>query len=136
MQVRDVMTSLVVSINVDTPIAEAIGTMQSNDVHFLPVTHENVCAGVLTEEDIARQQEHAEFDPATVTAGTLLAQAKEHGATTSIGVHAISEDAPVQDAIEMMTELELNHLAVHDNEFVMVGVVSRADLRKRAAAER
>ena len=130
MQVREVMTSTVVSINVDTPINEAVAAMQLNRVSFLPVTHEKVCAGVLTEHDIARRMSEDGFDPTATTAGMLLAEGKDRDEVGSTSVHAISQDASVDEALQMMADLNLHHLAVRDDEYLMVGVVTRADLEQ------
>lgn len=135
MQVRDVMSSTVVSINVDTPIDEAVAVMRMNDVSFLPVTHERVCAGVITESDINARMRDADFDPTATTAGMLLSQGKVHQDTGSTAVQAISEDASVDEALQRMSELDMHHLAVHNDEFVMVGIVTRKDLEKPLMAE-
>ncbi|HUQ67883.1 MAG TPA: CBS domain-containing protein [Planctomycetaceae bacterium] len=135
MQVREVMTSTVVSINVDTPINEAVAAMRMNNVSFLPVTHEKVCAGVLTEHDITARMHDEGFDPTATTAGMLLAAGKDRDEVSSIGVHAVSQDASVDEALQMMTDLHLHHLAVRDDEYIMVGVVTRADLEQPMMAE-
>jgi CBS domain-containing protein len=128
MQVREVMSANVVSINVDTPLDQALAAMQMNQVGFLPVTHEKVCVGVLTEQDINDELQKPDVDPAVTTAGTLLSHGKHHDAVGAVGVHAISEEATVVEARQLMADLRVHHLAVHDEEFRMVGVISRRDL--------
>jgi CBS domain-containing protein len=135
MQVRDVMSSRVVSINVDTPINEVLATMRMHNVSFLPVTHERVCAGVLTEHDINEWTNDPSFDPTATTAGMLLSEAKDRPDFTSTGVHIVSQDATVEEAMKLMSDLQVHHLAVHDDEFVMVGVVTRKDLEQPLLAE-
>jgi len=125
----------VVSINVDTPIDEAVAAMRMNNISFLPVTHEKICAGVLTEHDITARMSDQGFDPTATTAGMLLAHAKDRDDVGSSGVHAVSQDASVGEALQMMTDLQLHHLAVHDDEFLMVGVVTRTDLEQPVVAE-
>jgi acetoin utilization protein AcuB len=128
MPVRDVMSTNVVSINVDTPIDQAIAMMRMNHVGFLPVTHEKVCVGVITEQDINDELQQPGVDPTVTTAGTLLSHGKHRDAVGAVGVHAISEEASVEEARQVMNELNVHHLAVHDEEFRMVGVLSLADL--------
>ena len=128
MQVREVMSANVVSINVDTPIDQAVAMMRMNHIGFLPVTHEKVCVGVVTEEDVNDEMQQPGVDPAVVTVGTLLSHGKHREAVGAVGVHAISEEMSVQEARKMMDDLRVRHLAVHDDEFRMVGVVSRSDL--------
>lgn len=135
MQVRDVMSSRVVSINVDTPVNEALAAMRMHNVSFLPVTHEKVCAGVLTEHDINARMADPQFDPTATTAGMLLSEGKPRTEFHSTGVLIVSQDADVEEALQLMSELQVNHLAVHDDEFVMVGVVTRKDLEQPALAE-
>jgi acetoin utilization protein AcuB len=128
MQVREVMSANVVSINVDTPLDQAMALMRMNRVGFLPVTHEKVCVGVVTEEDINDELQVPGVDPTVTTAGTLLSHGKHREAVGAVGVHAISGEMSVEEARRMMADLGVRHLAVHDDEFRMVGVVSHSDL--------
>lgn len=129
MLVRNVM-STTASVNVDTPLNEAIALMRLNHMDFLPVTHEMVCAGVLTENEINSRITVEHLDPTSATAGLLLSHREPQDHLTGSAVPAVSQETSVDEALLRMAELGVSYLAVHDDEYAMVGVVSRTDLEQ------
>jgi CBS domain-containing protein len=132
--VRDVMTDTVTSIPVDTTIAEAVELMRELEIGFLPVIHENVCAGVLTDRDIARWVTTSGLDPAETTAGMILSRrlAANPGYPASYPGQFLSifDESSLEEALEAMDQHQVNHLVVENDEFELVGVVSRSDLQQ------
>jgi CBS-domain-containing membrane protein len=86
--------------------------------------------GVLTDQDIAHRLNETDSAPTLLTAGLLLADGKDCDGGDSRVVHGISQNAAVDQALQRMTELRLDHLAVHDEDYLLVGVVSRADMEQ------
>lgn len=134
MFVRDIMTETVAVIGVDTTIHEAAIVMRDFGVGFLPVVHEGVCAGVLTDRDIVLRVIAEDLDPHDTTAAMVLTTGltkvvdRDEGGNAVIA--SVSEDATIEDAFQMMDQLDVQRLAVHDEDYAMVGVVSRRDIQR------
>ena len=135
MQVRDVMTSTVISINADTPMNEALAVMQINKVSVLSVKREHECLGVLSEEDIHTQMSRRGMDPMVTTAGMLLNNAADREARGHTAVHSLCENTPISEALRTMVDNDLQYAAVYNEDSEMVGVVSQKDLEKPLLAE-
>ena len=134
MVVRDIMTETVAVIDVDTTIHDAAVVMKDFGVGFLPVLHEDVCAGVLTDRDIVCRVIAEDLDPHDTTAAmvlsTGLSKVVDRDTAGNAVVASVAEDAPVETALELMDQLNVHRLAVHDDNYTMIGVVSRHDIRR------
>ena len=138
MLVSDIMSTDPVTIDVDTTLSEASRIMRDEDVHFLPVIHEDVIAGMLTAKRIGSLVATGR-DPETTYAGEVMTRgiglAEPHDLGANEGVAAIAWDATPEDAAARMDELGLRRLAVHNVNFEMVGIISRSDIEARAHSE-
>jgi CBS domain-containing protein len=134
MFVRDVMTETVAFVGVDTTIHEAAELMRDFGVGFLPVIHEGVCAGVLTDRDIVTRVVAEHLDPHETTVAMVLSSGlfkiADRDVAGNAGITSISEDATVDEALERMDEFNIHHLAVYDEDLSMIGVISRRDIRR------
>ena len=138
MLVQDVMRKNVVTIDIDSTIREAHRLMQENQQSVLPVVLEDVCAGVLTHRDIQRRVIMAGLDPDSTRVGEVMSrkaaglEPQELGANE--GMAAISERATVEEAARFMDDIGIHQLAVHNTDFQLVGIVSKADIENLVAA--
>ena len=129
--IRDVMSDNVLTVQSTMTVRDAARIMEENDVGFLPVTHEGVAAGVVTDRDIVVRVVAANRDPDQLLVGAILSSADvredslEH---VSAGVVMLPEDTAVDEAIRVMDDRQLRRIIVHDSDFRMIGVVSRSDL--------
>jgi CBS domain-containing protein len=118
MKVEEVMTPLVVSIDVDAPVAAAAQVMHTNAVGFLPVRDGGRLVGTVTDRDIA------------VRAATLnldLEQTRVKEVMTP-SVVTVSATADTVEALAVMEQAGVSRLLVVGAEDRVVGVLSTHDL--------
>jgi len=136
--VRDVMTHTVWTIESTATAREAARLMAEKEVGFLPVIHERVSAGVITDRDIVVRVVAENADPDTTYVGSIVSAESQTGEDPSehrnAGVATLTEDTPIDEAIQYMDDKQIRRVTVHDKEYRIIGVVSRADLPEAAAA--
>jgi len=136
MLLKDIMSRDVTTIDSEATIREAAQTMKAHDVGFLPVLHESVCAGVITDRDIVVRVIADGLDPNTTTVAMVMSHgvptAERHQLRGNASVAALHEDATVEDAVDLMNKLDVQRLAVYDTEEHVIGIISRHDLASPA----
>ena len=117
MKVEEVMTLLVVSIDVDAPVAAAAQVMHTNAVGFLPVRDGGRLVGTVTDRDIA------------VRAATLNLDLEPTRVKEVMTFNLLTVDAAttVAEAMCIMTAKRHRHLPVTEKGN-LVGLVSSGDL--------
>lgn len=145
-KVKDVMTHLVVSFKADDPIIEAARRLARNRISGAPVLEEGRVVGMVSEADLIA----AVMPPVKVEHGasvldlvTMLARAKPHprahgvtvGEVMSEIVIPIAPEASIWEAASLMDRKGVKRLPVVDEEGLLVGLVSRADLVRSMARE-
>jgi CBS domain-containing protein len=139
MFVTDVMTPTVATVDVDTPVREAAALMRTFDIGFLPVTHEGICAGAITDRDLALRIVADGLDPDATAVGMILphdvGRETGRGPLGNIAVASVSQDASVEEALHRMEELGVHRLAVFNDEIAIVGIVSMTDLQRHTLVE-
>ena len=150
MQVRDIMTTDVVTVRRDTSVNGIAKLMGERDVSGIPVVDEaNHVVGIITELDMIVRNTRLEM-PAflqVLDLGRIPLERPGHYRDRlrhMLGTHAadimteavvtIGPDAEVEALAEMMVKRRLNPVPVVENG-VLVGIVSRADLIRMMARE-
>lgn len=141
MQVREVMTTEVVTATVDTPLPELIDLMVTRNVTGLPVVDaDGHVAGVVTEADLLARQAFADAErPVLAALADFLRGGptkgwinKAAGLTTgeimSSPAHVATPGEPLRSAANRMLSLGVKRLPVVDRDGRLVGIVSRRDL--------
>ncbi|MGW5666141.1 CBS domain-containing protein [Streptomyces sp. NPDC003758] len=133
--VSDVMTMAVVAVGRDAPFRQIVRTMEQWKVSALPVLEGNGrVIGVVSEADVLAREEFRAGVPslseprehlsatakAVLTAGDLMS-------TPAITVHP---DVTLAQAARIMAVKHIKRLPVVDDEGMLRGIVSRADLLK------
>jgi CBS domain-containing membrane protein len=114
LRVADVMARDVVVVGPAESMFRARLLMVEHGVKALPVvTSERRLAGIVAMADLFNQ------DPGDLTSVATV---------MTTPVTTISEGAPVADLVALMTDLDLRHVPVVDDEEVLVGIVTRAEL--------
>lgn len=118
MIVAEVMTPLVVSVNVDAPVAAAAQIMLTNNIGFLPVRDRGRLVGILTDRDITIR--------AAAHGRNLEGTPVEEVMTRS--VVQVGQDRDLETAVRMMERSRVSRLVVVDDCRQIVGVLSIHDI--------
>lgn len=118
-QVREQMTSDVVTIEPSASGVDAAKKMIQQEKGPLPVVEGNKPIGMITDRDIIARVVAEGRDPNSVTVTDI--------ATTDLAT--ISPDADASDAAQQMAQRQLDRILVVEGDN-LVGIISEADIRK------
>lgn len=138
MQVRDVMTDAVVSVERGTKLREVARLLATHRISGLPIVDEDgACVGVVSEGDLlVKQASHARASrhPLDWIFGEQPDPDETRRRAATIAEEAMSSppiiigpDRPIREAATLMVNHGVNRLPVIDDGR-LVGIVSRADL--------
>jgi CBS domain-containing protein len=138
MKIHELMTTDVVTVGVGTPLKDAAALMAEHNVSGLPVvdpTHRVL--GVLSEGDILYRETGRRAN-ATVLGRMGIGISDTEAARRSIATTAgeamstpavtLGPERPASDAATVMIDRQINRLPVVDDDGVLIGIVTRADL--------
>jgi CBS domain-containing protein len=117
-KVFEVMTSRVVTVAPDAPLALAARLMKEADVGPLPVCEGRRVVGILTDRDITVRATADGRDPNTTRVDEVM---------TPEAVCCLESD-DVQRAAQLMQAAQLRRLLVVDTDGRLAGIVSLGDL--------
>ena len=116
-QIRDVMTSNLVSCDADATLQEVAQKMLKEDTGFMPLVADGCLIGVITDRDIVVRSTANGVDPKTAPAG----------ACGTGRVACVQADASVEEAGKLMEKHKVRRLVVVEGNRP-IGVVSLGDL--------
>ncbi|KAB1139869.1 CBS domain-containing protein [Streptomyces luteolifulvus] len=134
--VSDVMSLTVVAVGRDAPFKEIVRTMEQWKVSAVPVLEgEGRVIGVVSEADLLPKEEFRDSDPSFDEQRRRLSDIAKAEAVTAqqlmsspaVTVHA---DVTLAQAARIMAVRHIKRLPVVDDEGILQGIVSRADLLK------
>lgn len=123
MDVRNVMSTDVASIETRDTLQAAAAKMAEINVGSLPVLRDGHLAGIVTDRDIVVRAIARGAAPDTAVADAM-----------SDGVVTLTPDMSVDEAARLMSDKQIRRLYVVDND-ALVGVVSLGDLAVDAEAD-
>jgi CBS domain-containing protein len=139
MIVADIMTSQVLAIDPEAPLAQAVRLMTEHKVSGVPVVdRDGRIAGMLTEGDLIRRVETRTdggkagwfknfFLPGREAERYVLTHGRRVGEVMTDSVFTVTENTDLADAVELMRRHRVKRLpVVRDGR--LCGIVSRADL--------
>ena len=111
--IRTIMKSNLISVQPETPIAEAIGLLVKHRISGLPVTSQDgTIVGVVTEKDVL----------------PLFAEpASDVAAVMTPNPEMFAVDAPLVDVVDCLMAKSYRRVLIHEGG-KLVGLISRADL--------
>lgn len=144
MFVRDIMTSPAITVTAATHIPEVARLLRAHQISGLPVLDDNgALLGIVTDHDlILRNAPVREPRYFAILSGYIPLNLEEHrhykeqlrhtmavtaGDMTEPGIHTVTPETPLEQAMELMLDPKVTMLPVLDNSEV-VGVVTRTDL--------
>ncbi len=122
MKVAKVMSSPVVTLDKDQPLANAIDLMQRNEISRLVVLQEGKIVGVITEEDIARELGSSaayRLPPGRMNVSNVMTQ----------NPISVAPDVIAKRAAEIMLDHDVGGLPVVEGEY-LAGIVTKLDFAK------
>jgi CBS domain-containing protein len=123
--VRDAMVSEPLSLDVSATAQEAGVALTRDEVRAVLVTERGRLVGVVTRKTLVRKVVAPGRDPAT----TPLREIAEEPNRT------IDSSMPLEDAFELLEEYDLERVPVVEAGDRLVGVLSRAVVRRRLAED-
>jgi CBS domain-containing protein len=139
MQVRDVMTRSVISINANESVLNAARLMLQNRISGLPVLDPaGKLVGIVTEGDFLRRGELGtqrrrprwlEFliGPGKLASEYVHACGRKIDEIMTRNLYSVTEDEPLESVVDLMERHRIKRLPVMRGE-QMVGIVSRSNL--------
>ena len=131
MNISDLMSKDPCTVTPDTPVSEAARLMKEEDVGMVPVIERvggaetrGRLVGVITDRDIAIR---------TVAEGRASDSPVRD--VMSSGVRTATPDDSVESVMELMGREQVRRVPIVDERGSLVGVVSQADLARKAKNE-
>ena len=118
-QVRDSMTTDVVTVEPSANITEAARRMIENEKGPLPVVEAGRVVAVVTDRDILARVVAADRDPHSVRVEDIATK----------DLVTASPDQDLDEARRLMAEHRLDRLIVVEEDNHLLGVISEADIR-------
>ncbi len=115
--VESVMTSFVISVEIDEPVRVAEDIMIDHEVRHLPVTDSGMLVGVLSDRDIAFLSSAGEADMKQL----LLVRD-----VCSLDVYSVERDEPLDRVLSEMSERHIGSVIVTDGGKI-AGVFTATD---------
>jgi nucleotide-binding universal stress UspA family protein/CBS domain-containing protein len=120
MQVSDVMTRSIETVDPDAPVEAAANVMATHGIGFVPISKGDEVVGVLTDRDIAVRVTAKALDPRTTRAREVM----------TVGVVYCFDDQSVEEAARRMERERVHRLIVLNRNDRLVGIVSLDDLAR------
>ena len=125
-KVRDWMVDLIVFVEPDSSVRDALALMRRRYIHSLIVqkSKKNPEYGIITSTDISDKVVAENRNPATITVGELMTSP----------IISIGMNRPLQECARIMKEKKIHHLPVVDEKGSLVGMISATDFLVAAEA--
>jgi CBS domain-containing protein len=117
MQLREIMTHEVEVIHPDATLEAASQKMSASNIIVLPVCDGEQLVGILTERDLIRRATVQARAPQTATVREVM--------TTDL--LSCFDDQQDTEALQLIQERQIRHLAVFNREQRLVGIISLRD---------
>jgi CBS domain-containing protein len=119
-QIRDVMTSDVVTVNAGTPVVEAAKTMIQEEKGPLPIVEGERVVAIVTDRDLVSRVVAAGRDPNSVTVDEVASK----------DLVTAEPDLDLGEARRLLAQHQLDRLLVVEEGDRLVGILSEADIRR------
>lgn len=143
MQVKEIMTSEVVTVSIDESVEQCAKLLQEYNISGLPVLDAaGKVAGMITEGDLIRRASRIKAPGYLEILGGLIylgspkkfvdelqrAMSLEAGQLMSKNLISVNPEDTVEKAATLMVEKKVSRLPVIDDQEKLVGIVSRRDI--------
>ncbi len=117
--VRDWMMDLVVFVDPDIPVTEALATMRRRYINSVIInkSESNPDFGILTTTDISDKIVAKERNPATVKVREIMTSP----------LITVPSDMSIHECARLMNQHRIHHLPVVNDQGAMIGMISATD---------
>ncbi|MBW2413339.1 MAG: CBS domain-containing protein [Deltaproteobacteria bacterium] len=120
MSVENIMTAKVVSIEPGCPLVEVVKKLYAYGVSCVLVCEDELPVGIISERDIIGY---------ALNLATGKAEPRETATDLMTSpLTTVRSDAPVDDAVAIVTEHRIRHLPVVDADGKLVGLLTQSNL--------
>lgn len=125
-KVRDWMVDLIVYVDPESSVSDALAIMRRRYIHSLIVqkTKTNPEYGILTSTDINDKIIALNQNPSTVRVREIMTSP----------ILSVKTDLPIQECAQIMKQKHIHHLPVTDEKGSLVGMISATDFLVAAEA--
>lgn len=120
--VADIMSSPVVTVDIQTTAKDAANIMVQNRIGSILVTEKGRAIGIVTERDMLERVLALGKDPLSVSVNEIMSRP----------IVSINKQAPILEAIRMMRRHNVRRLPVMENH-KLAGLVTERDIIKAVA---
>lgn len=119
MQVREIMTTRIVSVEPASTVKDAASLMNRHNIGAVPVMDSDTVRGILTDRDIVLRCVAENKDPGNLKVSDICS----HGAVS------VKPDETIANAMHLMASEQVRRLPVVENG-KLVGMLSFADIAR------
>jgi CBS domain-containing protein len=120
MKVKDLMSTNISVVDINTPVSEVAKTMKNQNIGSVPVCKNGKVVGILTDRDIVIRE---------IAEGKNTMASKAEDVMTT-GVSTVSSSSDIHEAAKLMSDKQIRRLPVVDNGN-LVGMLAIGDIAVR-----
>ncbi len=126
-RVKEWMTTPVISVEADTPVADAYNIMMERSIRRLPVVQNGKLVGIVTLGDLREARPSSATSLSIYELNYLLSKLTVDKVMTH-NPFTMSPETPIQIAAKMMMDRKVGGLPVVDEEANLVGIITESDI--------
>jgi CBS domain-containing protein len=125
--VSSIMTSQVISLDINTPLREVVNTMKQYKFRHIPVSKSGELAGIISKSDINRLTFSSMFEGQAEADEAVLELLSLEQVMTA-NPRTVHADAPIKELAEIFSKEEFHALPVINETGKLVGIVTTTDV--------
>lgn len=126
-RVKEWMTTPVISVEADTPVADAYNIMMERSIRRLPVVQNGKLVGIVTLGDLREARPSSATSLSIYELNYLLSKLTVDKVMTH-NPFTMTPETPIQIAAKMMMDRKVGGLPVVDEEGNLVGIITESDI--------
>lgn len=127
MEISEIMTSRVVSVQMDDSLTVVKEIFDNTRFHHLLVVHSNRLVGVVSDRDLLKAISPFLGTPAEINRDTRTLHRKVHQIMTRELV-TLDKSATVKDAISVFNSAQISCIPITEDDGVPIGILSWRDI--------
>jgi CBS domain-containing protein len=126
-RVKEWMTTPVISVEANTPVADAYNLMMERGIRRLPVIEDGELVGIVTLGDLREARPSSATSLSIYELNYLLSKLTVDKVMTH-NPYTMSPETPIQHAAKLMADRKVGSLPVVDADGALVGIITESDI--------